>query len=146
MAALDDAVTRIIDTYRSAVRARNADTLMHLYDPDVRVFDTWGIWSHDGAEKWRRAIEAWFSSLGSERVEASFDDVRVLGSTDFAAVSAIVTYAATSADGAPLRSMQNRISWALRTRGHVLRIVHEHSSVPIGFEDLKGILERPSGA
>ena len=38
--------------------------------------------------------------------------------------------------------MQNRISWVLKTSGHVLRIVHEHTSAPIGFEDTKAILER----
>ena len=38
--------------------------------------------------------------------------------------------------------MQNRISWLLKTSGHVLRIVHEHTSAPIGFEDAKAILER----
>ena len=146
MPALDDAVTRIIDTYRSAVRARNADTLMHLYEPEVRVFDAWGIWCHDGAEAWRRSVEAWFSSLGTERVEVSFDDVRVVGTTEFAVLSAIVTYAGVSADGAPLRSMQNRLSWALRTRGHVLRIVHEHTSAPIGFDDQKAILQRAPAA
>lgn len=47
-----------------------------------------------------------------------------------------------AADGALLRVMQNRISWVLRTTGHVLRIVHEHSSAPIGFDDGKAILRR----
>lgn len=38
--------------------------------------------------------------------------------------------------------MQNRISWVLKTSGHVLRIVHEHTSAPVGFEDAKAILKR----
>ena len=38
--------------------------------------------------------------------------------------------------------MQNRISWVLRTSGHVLRIVHEHTSAPIGFTDMKAMLQR----
>ena len=29
-----------------------------------------------------------------------------------------------------------------KTSGHVLRIVHEHTSAPIGFEDAKAILKR----
>jgi ketosteroid isomerase-like protein len=37
-------VQRALDTYKSAVLAKNAETFMHLYDSDVRVFDTWGIW------------------------------------------------------------------------------------------------------
>jgi hypothetical protein len=38
--------------------------------------------------------------------------------------------------------MHNRLSWVLRTSGHVLRIAHEHTSAPIGFEDMKAILKR----
>jgi ketosteroid isomerase-like protein len=50
-------VLRALDTYRAAVLAKNAETLMHLYDPEVRVFDTWGTWSYEGAAAWRVAIE-----------------------------------------------------------------------------------------
>jgi hypothetical protein len=38
--------------------------------------------------------------------------------------------------------MQTRLTWVLRTRGHVLRIVHEHTSAPVGFDDSKAILQR----
>jgi hypothetical protein len=38
--------------------------------------------------------------------------------------------------------MQNRLSWVLKTGGHVRRIVHEHTSAPMGFEDMKAILQR----
>jgi hypothetical protein len=57
-------------------------------------------------------------------------------------VSAIVTYAGLSAGGQQLRAMQNRMSWGLKTSGHVLRIFHEHTSAPVGFEDMKAILVR----
>ena len=60
----------------------------------------------------------------------------------FASMSAFATYAAFSAQGQELRAMHNRISWVLRSRGHVLRVVHEHTSAPIGFEDAKAILKR----
>ncbi len=135
-------VQRALETYRSAVLAKNVETLMHLYDPDVRVFDTWGIWSHEGAAAWRVAVEGWFASLGSETVRVTFDGVKIVGDEDFASVSAFVRYAAVSAEGVELRAMSNRLSWAMRSRGHVLRIVHEHTSTPIGFEDTKAIFQR----
>jgi len=72
-----------------------------------------------------------------------FDDVRTSEGRESAVVSAIVTYAGVSAAGVHLRAMQNRLTWGLKTSGHVLRIVHEHTSVPIGFEDQKAILLRP---
>jgi ketosteroid isomerase-like protein len=135
-------VLRALDTYKSAVLAKNAETFMHLYDPEVRVFDCWGEWSYEGAAAWRIAVEGWFASLMSESVRVAFEDVRIIGEKGFASMSAIVTYAAVSAQGQELRVMQNRISWVFRSSGHVLRIVHEHTSAPIGFEDAKAILRR----
>jgi ketosteroid isomerase-like protein len=38
--------------------------------------------------------------------------------------------------------MQNRFTWALRRKRASWSIVHEHTSTPIGFSDLKGILQR----
>jgi hypothetical protein len=108
----------------------------------VRVFDAWGVWSYEGAEAWQRAVEGWFTSLGTERVQVSFADVTISESRESAVVSTIVTYAAVDAAGAPLSEMQNRLTWALKVSGHVLRIVHEHTSVPMDFERQTAILQR----
>ena len=144
MSDIDKSIAQILESYKAAVLARDADAFMRLYDADVRVFDTWGVWSYDGAEPWRRAVEAWFTSLGAERVKVTFEDVRSTPGRDVAIVSAIVTYAGISAQGEPLRAMLNWITWGLKTIGHVPRIVHEHTSAPVGFDDMKAILQRPS--
>ena len=141
---IDKSIAQILESYKSAVLARDVEAFMRLYDPGVRVFDTWGVWSYDGAEPWRRAVEAWFTSLGAERVKVTFEEVRSTLGRDVAIVSAIVTYAGISAQGEPLRAMQNRITWGLKTIGHVPRIVHEHTSAPVGFDDTKAILQRQS--
>ncbi len=142
----EKSVRRVLENYKSAVYAKDAEALIRLYDPRVRVFDAWGVWSYEGADAWQRAVEAWFTSLGTERVKVTFSDVQVSAERDSAVagaiVSAIVTYAGFSAQGEALRSMQNRLTWALRTSGHVLRIVHEHTSAPLGFDDAKGILQQ----
>jgi ketosteroid isomerase-like protein len=135
-------VRRALETYKSAVLAKNVETFMHLYDPDVRVFDTWGVWSHESAAAWRVAIEGWFSSLQGETCRVTFEDVQIIDAQGLSAMSAVATYTAISAQGEEVRSMQNRMSWVLKTSGHVLRVVHEHTSVPIGFEDEKAILKR----
>ena len=146
MSDIDKSIARVLDAYQNAVLARDIDAFMRLYDPKVRVFDTWGVWEYEDAVKWRRAIESWFSSLGTEKVKVRFEDVKSSGSPDFAVVSAIVSYSGISAQGEPLRTMQNRLTWVLKTSGHVLRIVHEHTSAPVGFEDMKAILQRKAGA
>ena len=137
-------IYRVVESYKAAVFAADAQAFMRLYHPAVRVFDAWGVWLYDGAPAWQRAVEAWFTSLGSERVRVSFSEVEVVAGRPVAGLSAIVSYAAESANGEALRSMQNRITWVLRESGHVLRIVHEHTSAPIGFEDSKAILTRAS--
>ena len=142
MSELDKDVARILATYESAVFKKDVRTFMHLYDPSVRVFDAWGVWLYEGADAWQRAVEGWFTSLGTERVKVTFEDVKSWVSKELTSVCAVVTYAGESATGQPLRSMQNRITWVLRTSGHMARIVHEHTSAPVGFEDSKAILVR----
>lgn len=137
-------VLSALDTYQSAVLAKDVDSFMHLYDPEVRIFDAWGIWSYEGAAAWKVAVEGWFSSLGSESVRVTFEDVRIIAGPGFASLSAIVTYAAFSSEGPELRAMQNRFGWVLRSQDHAMRVVHEHTSAPIGFEDAKAILKRES--
>ncbi len=142
MGDIEKQVLRALETYKSAVLAKNVETFMHLYAQDARVFDTWGVWSYGGASAWRVAVEGWFTSLGSETCRVAFDDVQIISNPGFAAMSAIVTYAGVSAQGQQTRAMQNRMSWVLKLSGHVLRIVHEHTSAPAGFEDAKAILTR----
>ena len=146
MSDIDKATARVLEIYKSAVLAKDVDAFMRLYDPGVRVFDAWGVWSYEGAAAWQVAVEGWFTSLGTEKVKVTFDDVQTSEGRDFLVISAIATYAAVSAQGEPLRAMQNRLTWGLRTIGHVLRIVHEHTSAPIGFSDSKAILHRDGGA
>ncbi|HEV7578746.1 MAG TPA: nuclear transport factor 2 family protein [Caldimonas sp.] len=138
----DKEIDRILGSYEAAVLAKDVEAFMRLYDPGVRVFDAWGVWSHEGAAAWQRSVEGWFMSLGAEKVKVEFDDVQATTGNDLAMLSAIVTYAGISAQGERLRAMQNRITWVLRRTGHVLRIVHEHTSAPIGFDDSKAILQR----
>jgi ketosteroid isomerase-like protein len=142
MPDIDKSIDRVLEAYKAAVHAKDIESLMRLYDPKVRIFDTWGVWSYEGATAWQLAVEAWFTSLGTEKVKVTFEEVQVSGSTDFTVVSAIVTYSGVSAQGDQLRAMQNRLSWVLKTSGHVPRIIHEHTSAPVGFEDMKAILQR----
>lgn len=138
----DKSIGRVLESYKSAVFSRDAEAFMRLYDPNVRVFDAWGIWSYEGSAAWQMAVESWFTSLGTERVKVNFEELQTSSGREMAMVTAIATYAGISAQGEQLRAMQNRITWVLRTTGHVLRIVHEHTSAPIGFDDSKAVLQR----
>ena len=140
------AAVSMIDAYRQAVHDKDVAAFMDLYDPDVRVFDTWAAWSYEGAASWRKAVEIWFSSLGDERVRVTADDVRVAGGPTLLVLSAVVTYAGLAADGRELRAMQNRLTWALAQRGASWKIVHEHTSAPIATDHATVILTRDDAA
>jgi ketosteroid isomerase-like protein len=142
MKDIDDEVAKLRQKYISAVAARNVTALVQLYDPKARIFDAWGVWEYKGTESWQVAIEGWFSSTPNEKLLVTFNDCSVLGDADLATMTAVVTYAAVAPNGTESHSMQNRITWTLRTVAHNLRIVHEHTSAPIGFEDMKAILKK----
>src|SRR5687768_5258733 len=99
MPELDSAVAKLQAAYAAAALQRDAEAFVRLYDPAVRVFDAWGVWAYQGAEPWRRAVEGWFGSLGSERVRVTFSETESHGSVSMAITSAIVTYAGVSAQG-----------------------------------------------
>lgn len=139
--AVVNPIDAFFERYAMAVHAKDVDALLQLYAEDVRAFDAWGVWSYEGALAWRGAIEGWFSSLGSETVRVTFDDVRMIEEGNLWHASAIVTYAAISPSGEALRALQNRLTWVLRLQPSP-RIVHEHTSAPIGVDDMKAMLRR----
>ena len=130
-----DSIEQVLESYAAAVRAKDVDGFVSLYGNDVRVFDMWGRWSYDGAEEWRGMAAEWFGSLGSEQVAVVFEDVETVVGGDVAVAHAFVTYQGLSADGTPLRAMNNRLTWGLRkTADGGWKVVHEHSSAPTDFE------------
>jgi uncharacterized protein (TIGR02246 family) len=134
-------VLGVAGAYKTCVLRKDAAAFVELYADDVRVFDTWGVWSYEGAPAWRQAVEEWFGSLGTDRVTVAFDDVRVVERGAAATLSAVVRYTAVSASGIAVRSLQNRLTWSLVNDGG-WKIGHEHTSAPIGSSDMKAILRR----
>lgn len=141
MSSLDPRLQRVCDGYVRTVYAKDVAGFLALYRPEARVFDTWGVWSFEGEAQRRPVIEAWFGSLGEERVGVSFDRVQATVSGEMATLTARVVYVALSATGAELRGMQNRLTWVLQLEADGAKILHEHTSVAIG-NDLKGMLQR----
>jgi uncharacterized protein (TIGR02246 family) len=135
-------VESLLDAYRDAVDAKDVGAFVAIFADDVRVFDMWGTWSHDGIDAWREMAESWFGSLGDERVRVDFDDVQTTVGEDVAVLSAFVTFAGLSADGEELRSMNNRLTWGLRTVDGTWKVVHEHTSAPVEIATGKVDLRR----
>jgi ketosteroid isomerase-like protein len=139
----DETIEEMLGTYADAVRRKDVDRFVALYDDDVRVFDMWERWSYDGADAWRQMVGEWFGSLGSEQVAVEFADVQTVVGDDVAAAQAFVTFKGLSAEGEELRAISNRLTWALRkTPEGRWKVVHEHTSAPVDFETGKVRLQR----
>jgi ketosteroid isomerase-like protein len=142
MNQVDSAIVRMLDTYKAAVYAKDVDAFVDLYDDEVCIFDMWGAWTHDGVAAWRKTVADWFGSLGTERVVVDLNVVRTIAAPELVMLYAFVTYQAISAEGTPLRAMQNRLTWALTRADGACKIVHEHTSAPLDFVTSKVILQR----
>ena len=135
------AIQQLLHRYVESVLAKDVEAFVALYDAEVRVFDMWNSWSHDGQQPWREMVQGWFGSLHDERVAVAFSEVRTRVAQDLAVLHAFVSFAAIDAGGATLRSMTNRVTMALAGRGDGWKIVHQHTSAPIDGET-KAIFQR----
>ena len=136
-----DPFLQLLGAYQNAVHAKDVNAFVAIYDEDLHVFDMWGTWSLRGLDAWRTMAEGWFSSLGNEQVLVGFKEVQTTEVGELAIGHAILTYTAVSAEGKELRSLNNRITVALRKTGHLWKIFHEHTSAPIDHQSMKAILQ-----
>jgi uncharacterized protein (TIGR02246 family) len=127
-------VEEMLEAYAAAVRAKDVDALVRLYEDDIRTFDLWSVWAYDGKPEFREMVRQWFISLPEdEMVEVEFAEVRTQSGDGIGGLSAFTTFRAVSPDGKELRSMNNRLTWVLRKdAGGAWKIAHEHTSAPAG--------------
>jgi ketosteroid isomerase-like protein len=130
--------------YKAAAYSKDVEAFVSLYTDDLHVFDMWNQWELRGIDAWRRMAQGWFGSLGTERVVVTFSDVVANVGADITLGHATVTYTAVSAEGKELRSLDNRMTLALRRTGAAWKIFHEHTSGPIEHTSLKGVIKRGS--
>jgi len=142
MSQITDPVRDALARYSAAACDKDVEAFVALYTDDVHVFDMWNSWELRGIDAWRGMATGWFSSLGDERVVVKASDVVSSATGDMALGHATLTYTAVSAEGKELRSLDNRITLAMRRTGSVWKIFHEHTSGPIDHQTMKGMIRR----
>ena len=137
-----DPVQDALARYSAAAYDKDVDAFVALYANDVHVFDMWNSWELRGIDAWRNMAAGWFSSLGDERVVVKASDMVSSVTGEMALGHATLTFTAVSAEGKELRSLDNRITLALRRTGNAWKIFHEHTSGPIDHRTMKGTIKR----
>jgi uncharacterized protein (TIGR02246 family) len=138
----DSAILELMEAYKTTIFAKDAEGFVALFDPDVRSFDLWAAWSYDGIDPWRKMVGEWFGALNADRDAVSFDEIKMIVSGDLAVVTGFVRFAAVTAEGKELRSMEERLTLALVKKHGGWKIAHQHTSGPIDFNTMKVMLQR----
>jgi len=134
-------IESLFETYKKAVFGKDVEAFLSIFDEHVRIFDMWE-WTYEGLASWRKMVEGWFGSLGTERVVVTFDDVQIRVTGDMAVASAFARFAAIAENGEELRYLQNRLTWVVQQKEGVWRVIHEHTSGPVDGETMKVIMKR----
>lgn len=126
----------ILNKYKTTAESKDVEGHISIYDENVVVFDLWDQWSMQGRSAVRAMVSEWFGSLGIENVKIDFDIQQAMHKGDFAYGLAIVKYSAISALGETIRWLQNRMTIVLENKSGEWKIVHQHTSAPVG-DDMK---------
>jgi ketosteroid isomerase-like protein len=128
----------ILQIYIDAIVNKDIDKLMSLYDEDVRQFDTWDKWEADKAQL-RRDFEGWFEWTGEDHNHPVFKDVRMLQEEKLVVLNGYTIFTKMNPPGEAIESIKNRFTFVLIYENEVWKIWHEHYSIPVEMENLKGI-------
>ena len=133
-------VQSVFTRYIEAVKASDADALLSLYADDVHVYDLMEPFERHGKESGREMIAAWLGNK-DETQDCTIEDLVTEESGDLAVARGSIRYEVTMADGAH-HGMWNRGTWVLRRIAGDWKIITEHTSVPLGAEDMQPVYER----
>lgn len=139
MATVAPTVQSVFDRYVSAVTSSDVDALLSLYADDVHVYDLMEPFERHGKESGREMIESWLGNA-DEKQDCAIEDLTVEESGDLAVARGSIRYEVTMADGTH-HGMWNRGLWALRRIDGNWKIAMEHTSVPLGAEDMQPMYE-----
>ncbi len=128
----------ILQKYIDAVEHKDIDALMELYDEDARQFDTWDQWEFDKTQL-RKSFEGWFEWMGEDYNHPVFTDARMLQEEKLAVLNGYTIFTRMNPRGVPIESIKNRFTFVLIHEKDVWKIWHEHYSIPVEMENLKGI-------
>ncbi len=133
-------ITDFFFLYKYFVWEKDIENMINLYDHNVLVFDMWNKGHCEGLIEWANIIKQWLDSLKDERVNVTFEMIKIQSGENVSFASSIITYQAISANNKVIRSMKNRITLGFTKTGDLWRVTHQHTSAPIDY-NLQAILD-----
>ena len=129
MTSTQSEVRALLDRWSEAIRLKDIDRLMALYDPDIVYFDVVPPLHYTGSAAVRRNFlrwfDAWQSAIGQE-----IRDVTIVASGDIAVAHLFVRASGTLKNGHEVGYWVRATVCCQRTNDRWL-ITHEHVSLPV---------------
>jgi len=133
--------SEFFEHYGQAAYSKNRELMIGLYHHEAELFDMWNSYHLQGIEKIGTMVDAWFTSLGNEQLEVEFGAIDIKQGEQIAFAYGFVHYRALDDEGKILRQMRNRMTVCLIKINSAWLVLHQHTSIPISSEDIKGVFE-----
>lgn len=130
-------VRETIDAIARALRAKDTDTLMSNYAPDVVAFDVPPPLRVDGADAYRSNFESWFGSIRGP-IDYEVHDLRIACDERLAVCHHVGHVRSTRTTGAQA-DYRVRVTTVLEKRGDRWLVTHEHISLPVDMQTMKAV-------
>jgi ketosteroid isomerase-like protein len=132
-------IMQLLNGAEKAIRAKDLNSIMALYDADVIAYDIAPPLQYVGAAAYRKTWDG-FLQMYNGPLDVEFRDLRLSFSGDLAVSYSLERISGTLKDGKH-SDLWFRVSDVYSKKNGKWLIVHEHVSVPIDFATGKAALD-----
>ena len=125
-------IRQLIEQWVQALHAKDLNTLMSYYAPDILTFDILPPLQYQGIDAYRKNFEAWFAAVQGP-IEYETRDLRIMTGDTVAFCHSLNRVRSTRTTGETTETWV-RVTVGFRKMEGAWRITHEHVSVPCDLE------------
>jgi uncharacterized protein (TIGR02246 family) len=138
--ARDEAqIRQLLKQWGQALHAKDLNTLMSYYAPDILTFDILPPLQYQGIDAYRKNFEAWFTSVQGP-IEYATRDLRIMTGEEVAFCHSLNRVRSTRTSGETTETCV-RVTVGFQKIDGMWKITHEHVSVPCDMETSQASLD-----
>jgi ketosteroid isomerase-like protein len=138
--AIDQAqITKLMESWANAIRAKDVDSRTSNYAPNVHLFDVVEPLQCLGSNAVKQRAGEWFSTFDGP-LGFEMHDLRIAADGDVAFSHSLNHVSGTKVDGQKV-DMWWRATVCYRKMGEQWMVTHEHNSVPFDMQNGKASLD-----
>ena len=131
-------IRQLLEQWGQALHAKDLNTLMSYYAPDILTFDILPPLQYQGIDTYRKNFEAWFAAVQGP-IEYETRDLRITIGDGVAFCHSLNRVRSTRTTGETTETWV-RVTVGFRKIEGTWRITHEHVSVPCDLETSQALL------